>query len=648
MISRLAYRRDIDGLRAVAVLAVVAFHAFPGTLKGGFTGVDVFFAISGFLISTLIFENLDEGRFGLAEFYARRIQRLFPALILVLAASCALGWFVLLADEFKQLGKHVAAGAAFVSNIVLWREAGYFDAAAETKPLLHLWSLGIEEQFYLVWPLLLWQACKRHLPVGTILALVVLASFLLNAIRMGQEPAGAFYSLQTRLWELASGGLLAWLTLRRQRLVPEGAPIANALSFLGLGTVACGFLLIDKDMGYPGGWALVPAAGTLLVVAAGPRAWANAALLSGRPAVWLGLVSYPLYLWHWPLLVFARIVEGEPPDWRVRAAIVVLAVGLAALTYRLVELPVRRGGAGKRKAIALVVPMVAVGAAGLVVQGKDGFGFRDGERQAFIEYFDNSIPAWRYATVHDIFEAYRTDCDFYDYEAYRHSRATKVPIASIGRSCHERDLGKRHAVLLWGDSHAQQLRFGLDRNLPGDWQVLQVTTTGCVVGIGASDSATDHCARSNFVALRTIAATRPDVVLVSQFSVLSAAQALTIKTRLLELGVAKVVFVGPVPRWTADLPKIVARQLWLFTPERTFVGLDRNVFAQNRRMKEAFAAEGLTFVDVLPVFCTDKGCLTRIGPDRLADITTHDRGHLLPVASDYLAARLLVSAIVGR
>lgn len=164
------YRPDIDGLRAIAVLAVVAFHAFPSWVRGGFIGVDVFFVVSGYLISTIIFENLDRGTFCFSEFYARRIKRIFPALILVLISCFAFGWFFLLSDELNQLGKHVAAGAGFVSNLVLWNESGYFDNSAETKPLLHLWSLGIEEQFYIVWPLLLWFAwkCKFNLLTITI------------------------------------------------------------------------------------------------------------------------------------------------------------------------------------------------------------------------------------------------------------------------------------------------------------------------------------------------------------------------------------------------------------------------------------------------------------------------------------------------
>lgn len=161
-LSHPKYRADIDGLRAIAVLSVVIFHAAPNWLRGGFIGVDIFFVISGFLISTIIFSNLESNTFSLQEFYVRRVKRIFPALILMLTTTFAFGWWVLLPDEFAQLGKHITAGVFFVSNLVLWSEAGYFDAAAETKPLLHLWSLGIEEQFYILWPALLLLARKEN------------------------------------------------------------------------------------------------------------------------------------------------------------------------------------------------------------------------------------------------------------------------------------------------------------------------------------------------------------------------------------------------------------------------------------------------------------------------------------------------------
>ena len=201
-LSHPSYRADIDGLRALAVLSVVVFHAFPGVMPGGFIGVDIFFVISGFLISTILLENLGRGTFSFAEFYSRRIRRIFPALLVVLSASYAFGWFALLPDEFMQLGKNIAAGAGFVSNFLLWSESGYFDTAAEVKPLLHLWSLGIEEQFYIVWPLLLWAVARLRLNALTVIIVLASISFMLNVDVVRNNAIAAFYSPQTRCWEL--------------------------------------------------------------------------------------------------------------------------------------------------------------------------------------------------------------------------------------------------------------------------------------------------------------------------------------------------------------------------------------------------------------------------------------------------------------
>lgn len=203
------YRPYIDGLRAVAVLSVLIFHAFPEWLSGGFIGVDVFFIISGYLISTIIFVNINERRFSFVEFYARRVNRIFPALFVVLIFSYAFGWLNLLADDFAKLGKHIAGGAGFVSNLILWNESGCFDKAAELKPLLHLWSLGIEEQFYFVWPLAIFFIArwpKKVLPFILVLAGI---SFGLNVLYINTNPVATFYSPITRFWELLIGSLLA-------------------------------------------------------------------------------------------------------------------------------------------------------------------------------------------------------------------------------------------------------------------------------------------------------------------------------------------------------------------------------------------------------------------------------------------------------
>ena len=210
----MGYRPDIDGLRAFAVLSVVAYHAFPETVKGGFIGVDVFFVISGYLIGGIILRDLERGSFSFWNFYSRRIRRIFPALIVVLAGALSFGWFALLPDEYKALGKHVLGGSTFVSNFVLWREAGYFDVEAKAKPLLHLWSLGIEEQFYIFFPLLLWFCFRKKLRISFLIPVLLFVSFCFNIYLHNSDRTADFYSPLTRVWELFAGVVCAMLATR--------------------------------------------------------------------------------------------------------------------------------------------------------------------------------------------------------------------------------------------------------------------------------------------------------------------------------------------------------------------------------------------------------------------------------------------------
>ena len=392
------YRADIDGLRAIAVLSVVGFHAFPHLIRGGLIGVDIFFVISGFLISTIVFDSLDRKCFSFAEFYSRRIRRIFPALIVVLIAIFAFGWFALLADEYKQLGKHIAAGAAFVSNFVFWNESGYFDNAAASKPLLHLWSLGVEEQFYLVWPLLLWVAWQKRFNLLIIAVLVAVISFALNAQGIGKDAVATFYSPQTRFWELMVGSMLAWLALHRGGTLPKlwqapafrsgkvfdapasestnSSALRNVLSFSGAALIAAALIVITRETNFPGWWALLPTFGAALIIASGSQALLNRALLSNRVLVWFGLISFPLYLWHWPLLSFADIVQSETPSREIRIGAVLASVALAWATYKLVETPLRFGKYGKLKALALFGVMAAIGLGGYETYQHDGIEFR--------------------------------------------------------------------------------------------------------------------------------------------------------------------------------------------------------------------------------------------------------------------------------
>lgn len=330
------YRADIDGLRALAVLGVILFHAFPTLLTGGFVGVDVFFVISGYLISGIILRQQADGDFRLRDFYARRIRRIFPALVLVLAATLAIGWAILLDDEFALLGRQVAAGAGFAANILFWREAGYFDQGAELKPLLHLWSLGVEEQFYFVWPFLLLLCAGRRRWLPAMFAASFTVSMALNLSFAHHHPTMIFYLPFFRLWEFVAGAAVLLIDER-----PLAMPVRHALSLAGLAMLAASMWMFDSaHLHYPGRAALLPVAGTALLIAAGPAALVNRTALGLKPVAALGLVSYPLYLWHWPLISFLHVL-GTTSPWAFTGALA-LSLALAVLTYLAIERPARR------------------------------------------------------------------------------------------------------------------------------------------------------------------------------------------------------------------------------------------------------------------------------------------------------------------
>ncbi len=419
----LKYRPDIDGLRAVAVLSVLCFHAFPGLLPGGFIGVDLFFVISGYLITTILLGSLAGAGFSYREFYARRIRRIFPALLLVMGCSFAFGWWVLLPDEFRQLGRQTAAAGVFLSNFGFWSESGYFDTAALGKPLLHLWSLAVEEQFYIAWPLLLALAWRGGRRVMALTVAIGLASFLVNVGLVHAKPAATFYLPWSRFWELLAGALLAWLRLHR----PRAFGLRNQLqSIVGLALIAFGLLTIDEGRAFPGWWAVTPVLGACLCIAAGPEAGPNRVLLGAKWLVGVGLVSYPLYLWHWPLLVYARILAGDTPSIGVRGAVAAASVLLAWATWRWVERPLRHGRQRATVAALAACMVLLAGLGALAAAGKLG-GRQDDPMLADLAA---AAQDWKFP------------------DGLAPAGPNQPPLFSIGN-------GPRR-VLLIGDSHVQQ------------------------------------------------------------------------------------------------------------------------------------------------------------------------------------------------
>jgi peptidoglycan/LPS O-acetylase OafA/YrhL len=363
------YRPDIDGLRAFAVLSVLLHHAFPQVIRGGYVGVDVFFVISGFLISSILFAEFTEERFSLTAFYGRRIRRIFPALAVCLAAVLAFGFVYLMPHELTQLAKHVVFGAGFLSNIALWSETGYFDAAATSKPLLHLWSLGVEEQFYILWPALLWLVFRMKAGVAQLLAVLFVASFASNIVLSNTNIAADFYLPVSRFWELLAGAGLAW---RRQMIVK---PEARAfISLAGLVALLTSVALFTPETRFPGWPALLPVAGAMAIILAGPEAMVNRTVFSNPAVVFVGLISYPLYIWHWPLISYAYVMRlGKAPTPLMAAALLAASFLLAWATYRFIELPVRFGAHRHRRTQIVAACVAVLGVCGLATWARSGF-----------------------------------------------------------------------------------------------------------------------------------------------------------------------------------------------------------------------------------------------------------------------------------
>ena len=457
------YRPDIDGLRAIAVISVVIFHAFPYTLPGGFVGVDIFFVISGFLITSIILSKLKGNSFSFVEFYTRRILRLFPALISVLAACLAIGWFVLLQDEYFKLGTQVTAGALFISNFLMFAETGYFDVYSGLKPLLHLWSLGVEEQFYIFWPLFCYVIIRTKLIYSFAIKIFISFSFLLCVIVTYISRDLAFYFPLTRFWELAIGAFIADSALRHRPSVGLKTAhcaqrLPDAIAFAGIALIVWSLFSIKTKFSFPGFWALSPVIGAAMIISAGPSAWLNRVVMSNRALVFIGLISYPLYLWHWPLLALVRICEGtfrEAP-LQSRLFALVLSTGLACATFMWIERPLRFSIFKRRNAAALLAAMCLTAVAGGTIVWQQGIPSRV-----------QMIPASAQVLVEPYPHPQKNgNC----IDHYPHFRNAWSCLLSEPKDAD---------VIIFGDSHAHQYYRSLAKALNGK-SVLNISAPGCL------------------------------------------------------------------------------------------------------------------------------------------------------------------------
>ena len=591
-------------------MLVMNFHAFPNAVPGGFVGVDVFFVISGFLITGIITRELELGRFNLIEFYNRRIRRIFPALIVVLAATLVLGWFWMLPQAFAQLGSDAFASAAFLANIAQLLQSGYFDVESAKKPLLHLWSLGIEEQFYLVWPLLLMLATGFRTPIMAMAAMLAIASFLLNVALIGSNPVATFYLPFTRAFELLTGAVLArgWIHL------DQSSAASNWRASIGMALIAVAAAMLDSHRAFPGWWAVLPVAGSALLLSA-PAAWVNRVALASPPLVWIGLISYPLYLWHWPLLVFGGIIKFGPLTLPERELILLASALLAWATYRFVEIPFRFGLPSRRKMFSLGAGMAMVAIAGFAVIWGRGFDFR----------LPPEIRAM--ASVQTERLKFRFGECLLDLS---HQTA-------FADACVERD--RRPLVLMWGDSTAGALLPGLRKaQETRNFGIAQLTSNSCIPALNADIVSAPNCRAMNDRVFALVRQIKPDIVLLHGTweqhldNVAETVVALKKETN------ARVVVLGAVPVWRRGLPSEVLRY---FILHRALIP-ERSPNAARARLEPL----GAEFISAADVFCNAQGCLTRIG-DAAADITVSDQVHITEKGAVFLIASIIDRLLAG-
>ncbi|MCO8168840.1 acyltransferase [Pseudomonas sp. 21LCFQ02] len=615
----MTFRKDINGLRAIAVLGVLLYHFHPAWLPGGFAGVDVFFVISGYLITGIVLRGLGNQSFSLVQFYRSRAQRIIPALAVLCLVLLGGGWFYLLPLDYAALGKHVAASLGFVSNIVYWREAGYFTADAHEKWLLHTWSLSVEWQFYLLYPVVL-LLLKRLVGLNALRGWIVagcLASFALCLAASRYWPEPAFYLLPTRAWELLLGAVACVFPVK---LKPAQQ---RWLEGLGLGLILFSFAFIKVQQTWSGYLVLLPVLGTWAMIAAARQD----SPVTGNPlAQWLGSLSYSLYLWHWPVVVVMNYA-GWLGDTRNVMLGMSAALLLGMASYRLVEKPggnSRPAPVRKLTALSTLITLVFVGGVtvslseGVVLQARS---ISTSDKARFIQrYVDKQ---------NNLYEPYWLKCDAF-------SAFTQRGQTQIDASCTRRQ--GEGGVLLWGDSHAQALSLGLRTLLPAGTPFYQVTSASCPARFtaidrrGASGRACDYATR---LAWDSVEQLRPDVVVMAQKDNHDQTAWNALAARLRDYGVKHIVLVGPVPQWSPSLPSVIANRHWeQREPYINDPALNRHLMAVDQATRHLIDPTSIRFVSLIEQLCNRQGCLARLGGnDELLQI---DDGHLSAEGSLYV------------
>jgi peptidoglycan/LPS O-acetylase OafA/YrhL len=617
------YRPDIDGLRAIAVIAVLLFHVGIDWTSGGYIGVDVFFVISGFLITSLLVKDLKENRFSLTRFYQRRILRIFPALLVVVIACLAAGMVLLMPADYVKLGNSAWAAALSVSNFWFWGETGYFDGDAHLKPLLHTWTLSVEEQFYLLFPLVLMFTYKQRSMSRTVLIIAII-SFALSIWATHAKPEAAYFLLPSRAWELMLGSILAL------GLVPtiRNAMLSNILATVGLLLILAPVYFYSAETPFPGLAALPPTLGTAMLIYAGRNKPLVSRILSHRLPVAIGLISYSLYLWHWPLIVFTHHYFPMEHTLAIKALLIAGSITIGWMSWRWIETPFRQRGMTLSIRHSLwggAIAASVVAALGGVAVASSGFPSRlSDEAQRLALLVDKKL----YFEIYD-----RGNC-FLDYDQQANDY-------NKDECSHFSEKGIKSRILIYGDSFAAHLYPGLAELSKADEQVRQYTATSCRP-LSMDSSRCDEI-RAHFLQ-EVLPASDPQVVIVSAlwqpfFDELGEdifSERLEETLRALQSSRKPILLVGQSPTYNRPVPYIMAIQGSEMKVARPATMTPR----VNEVLKHLAAENNIAFFDPYVRLCNGKECLVAVDQQPLH----WDFGHMTLEGSRFIGNPLLEQA----
>ncbi len=627
------YRAEIDGLRAVAVIIVMMFHAGFKYFRGGFIGVDIFLVISGYLITTIILSEMDRGIFSLVNFYERRARRILPPLFLVMIVSLLFAWFWLLPSDMKDFSQSLMAVSSFSSNILFWQTSGYWDTASELKPLLHTWSLAVEEQYYIIFPLfliLMWRYGKRPI----LSSLMLIATISLAAAQWGsyKNSVATFYLLPARVWELALGAGIAFYFLYKKNdlLKIHSYKLLNELlALLGLLLISYSILSFDENTPFPSLYALAPTIGTGLIIFFSSSKTMIGRILGAKPFAAIGLISYSAYLWHQPLFAFTRYQGLIELNELTYTALIFLSLFLAYLSWRFVEKPFRNHNIFGRKVVFTFALMGSIGfiVFGFIGDQSDGFKYRLTENQKALMSFDN----------YKIKEIYREGTCFLEPEQKLEDFTSNCFLTNIDGD----------SIFIWGDSHAAALSYGFRENYP---IVMQMTASGCLPLIGYRPDIRPHCNEINNYVLDKIGELKPKILIMHSNWIHPVDKirpglykALTHTITLVKSRSPKteIIILGGVPQWEPSLP-ILLLQSHVELNEEAFIYSRpyANIKNTDNILNDVADKNGSSFISLLNIFCTGNKCLSSTKQADIYEPFAWDYGHLTKSSSIIVSKKI--------